>query len=148
MLYRSGNTDLKHHVHPKLRRNIRLFILMSVIMILIAGADLAAGTLSLNMAIAGTAVGTLVGFASSRIFHLSWDKDGSTVVSRIDTVGWVILILYIAFEVARASIFQVLFDAGSSTAVFFIFVGAAMIARVLGIRGRIFQILRDEKVFR
>lgn len=149
MLYRFGSKSFRHHVHPALQRNIRIFIVMSACMMLIACVDLVDGDLDPVMAIAGVAVGTLIGFASSRIFHLSWNHDGRQVVSRIDTIGGAILALYVLFEITRASIFQIVFDtgAGASVSVTFIFVGAAMIARVLGMRGKIINILKKEEVF-
>ena len=125
-----------------------MFILMGSIMLLVALWDVASSTLSIPLALIGLVVGAAAGFFSSRLFHLSWDHDGKRVVGRINTIGWIVLALYIAFEIARSSLFEAVLHVGASaTAITFVFVASALIARVLGLRGKIVRILRSERVF-
>jgi hypothetical protein len=148
MLYTSGDQDFEHQVHPALKRRIRIFLIISAIMTAIVLYDIVDGKLSVALALASVIVGAAVGLFTSRIFHLSWEKDGSNVVGTIDTVGWVVLVLYIAFEVARSYFFaSVIHLASSATAITFAFVASALAARVLGLRGRILTVLKEEKVF-
>lgn len=136
------------HTHPTLQRRVRLFILAGTIMLLVVLWDIMHHTMSVPLALAGIVVGALAGFASSRIYHLTWDHDGQRVVGRIDLVGWIVLILYIAFEVIRALLFESVIHTGfTATAITFTFVSSALISRVFGIRGRILRILKDEAVF-
>lgn len=140
--------DIGSHIDPSLRRRIRIFLALGALMFLLVIWDIAHGAMSIPVALIGIALGTVVGFFSSRIYHLSWDKDGKHVVGRIDTVGWIVLALYIAFELARSTAFSTVFVTGySATAVTFTFISAALIARVFGLRGRIVAILKEEKIF-
>jgi hypothetical protein len=146
MLYSFANKDFKHHVHPSLKRRIKIFMLIGAIMIAIMMWDIFNLTLPLTLAVISIAIGAVVGFMTSRIFHLSWSHDGQQVVGRIDAIGWIMLALYIGFEIARSVFFQD-WVPHSATAVTFAFVASALIARVLGLRGRIIDILKKEKVF-
>lgn len=117
-------------------------------MLLLVLWDIATGALTIPIALIGIVIGAIIGFFSSRIFHLSWDKDGEKVVGRIDTIGWIVLALYIVFEIIRSTLFATIFASASSpTAVTFAFIAAALIARVFGLRGRILKILEEEQIF-
>jgi len=146
MFYTSKHKNFKQHVHPSLQRRIRIFFGMGGVMLAIVLFDIYKATLSPEWALLSVVIGTVVGFITSRILHLSWSHDGSHVVSRIDKVGWVVLALYIVFEIARSYFFQTWLPA-SATAITFAFISAALIARVFGLRGRILRILEEEKVF-
>lgn len=147
MLYTSQNKSFKQHVHPSLRRRIRIFIVMAVIMFAIVLFDIIQGTLGLEVAVVSIVIGSVVGYISSRIFHLSWDHDGNHVVGRIDKIGLFVLVAYIAFEIVRASLVQEWLPA-STSAITFAFVASALITRVLGLRGRIVRILKQEHIFK
>jgi hypothetical protein len=141
--------DLMSHVHPSLQRRIRLFLVMGGVMLLLVLWDIVRGLMSVPLALVGLLVGAFVGFFSSRIFHLSWDHDGKQVVGRIDIIGWLVLALYVAFEIARATLFEDVIHTGfSATAITFAFIASAFIFRVLGLRGRISRILEEERVFK
>lgn len=130
-----------------LRRRIRIFLVLSGVMFAVVVRDIVVGELSLPIALASVALGGVVGFFSSRIFHLSWHDDGKKVVGRIDTLGWVVLGLYVAFEIARSTLLTDFFPTFPATAITFAFVASALITRVLGLRGRILRILKEEEIF-
>ncbi len=147
-LYKAHGTDFQKHVHKNLQRRLRLFFILSAIMFLLALFDIYNGTLSIGIALISIVIGGIAGFISSRIFHLSWEKDGEVVVGRIDAIGWGVLILYILFEIARTTFFStVLHLAASATAITYVFVASALLSRVFGLRGRMLRILREENVF-
>jgi len=145
MLYTFRSKSFKEHVHPSLKRRIKIFMVIGAIMLAVMATDIVQGTLSIELALISIVLGGIVGFVTSRIFHLSWSHDGNRVVGRIDTVGWAVLALYIAFEIGRSFFFQEWVPA-SATAVTFAFVASALITRVLGLRGRIIEILKKEQI--
>jgi hypothetical protein len=145
MLYDSHKKNFKHHVHPSLQRRIKIFMVIAAIMLAVVAYDVIGQTLRIELALLSLAIGAVVGFASTRIFHLSWSRDGSHVVGRIDRIGWMVLAAYIIFEIARATFFQWWLPA-SATAITFAFVASALISRVVGLRGRIIRILKEEKI--
>lgn len=148
MLYTTRNNNFRQNVHPSLQKRLRIFLIMGGIMFVVVAWDIVSGVLSVPFAGAAIVVGGVVGWFTSRIFHLSWNHDGQRVVGRIDTIGWIVLATYIAFEIARAVLFETVIHLGAATtAITFAFVSSALISRMFGLRGRIIQILKEERVF-
>lgn len=148
MLYTHQNKNFQQHVHPTLQRRIRIFFVIGAISLAIVGWDIVQGTLGIPYALVSVLVGAVVGWLTSRIFHLSWEHDGQRVVGRIDKIGWFVLAAYIVFEIARSILFQDVIHTGSdATAITFAFVSSALISRMFGLRGRIVRILKEEKIF-
>ncbi|MEO6536898.1 MAG: hypothetical protein ABIT47_04355 [Candidatus Paceibacterota bacterium] len=148
MLYTTNGENFSENVHPNLRRRIRIFLIIGALMLVILAANIVRGHIGLAVTCISLIIGALVGFISSRIFHLSWDKDAEVVVGSIDTIGFVVLALYIIFEVARSYVVtSVIHLSGSSTAITFAFISSALIFRVLGLRGSIIRVLNQEHIF-
>ncbi|HVV15107.1 MAG TPA: hypothetical protein VHD55_01765 [Candidatus Paceibacterota bacterium] len=147
MLYTHGRKDFRHHVHPTLQRRLRMFFIIGGITLAVVGWDIVQGAITVPVALASIAVGTVVGWFTSRIFHLSWNEDGQRVVGRIDKIGWFVLVAYIVFEVSRAVFFDVVHTGLDATAITFAFVSSALLSRMFGLRGRIVKILKEEKIF-
>lgn len=149
MIYTSNNKSFKEHIHPRLQRRIRIFLLMGIVMFLVVAFDVVNGIITLPVALIAVTAGGLVGWFTSRIFLLTWNHDGERVVGRIDRIGWFILALYILFEIARAVLFETVVHIGTSsaTAITFAIVSSALISRAMGLRGKILEILKEEKIF-
>ncbi len=148
MLYNRNGEDFKENVHPNLRRRIRTFLMLGSIMLLILAINIVRGQVGSTISLISLIVGAFIGLMSSRIFHLSWDKDAEVVVGRIDTVGFIVLGLYVLFEIVRTYVFtSIVHVSGSSTAITFAFVSSALIFRVLGLRGSIIRVLKQERIF-
>ena len=145
MLYTFKNKNFKQHVHPSLKKRIKIFMVIGAVMLAIMIANIVQGNLSIELAAISIVLGGVVGFITSRIFSLSWSHDGQHVVGRIDRLGWIVLALYIGFEIVRSIFFQQWVPA-SATAVTFAFVASALITRVLGLRGRIVDVLKKENI--
>jgi hypothetical protein len=148
MIYTTHGKSFQQHIHPILQRRIRIFLIMGGVMALIVLRDIAIGQIDVLLAVISVVLGGAVGYFSSRIFHLSWNKDGAQIIGKIDMIGWIVLGGYVLFEVVRNLLFETVFHTGfSTTAITFAFVAAALVGRVLGLRGRILKILKTEKVF-
>ncbi len=147
MLYTHQNKNFQQHVHPTLQKRIRIFLVIGGISLAVVAWDVVQGSITVPWALGSIVVGIFVGWCTSRIFHLSWEKDGQRVVGRIDTMGWIVLASYIAFEIVRSILFQDVIHTGSdATAITFAFVSSALLSRIFGLRGRIVKILKTEKI--
>jgi hypothetical protein len=146
VLYTDEGQGFGQHVHPRLKRRIKMLMVIGGLMLVVVIYDMMTGTLGVVIGIASIIVGSVIGFFSSRIWHLSWDRNGDKVVGRIDTIGWIVLAAYVIFEIARSLFFQDVVHLGEPTALTFAFVSAALIARIFGLRGRILKVLKDEKI--
>ncbi|CAN5754268.1 hypothetical protein BH11PAT2_BH11PAT2_01980 [soil metagenome] len=148
MLYTKDGEDFSNSVHPNLRRRIRMFLIIGAIMLVILALNVVRGQVGVLVSIISLVIGAIVGFISSRIFHLSWDTNAEVVVGSIDRVGFVVLGFYILFELARTYVLSsVVHVSGSSTAITFAFIASALIFRVFGLRGSIIRVLKEERIF-
>ncbi len=92
------------HVSPKLRNQLRLFYAIALVLLVIVVVRTARGAVPwwwpLPVLVAGVALGHVV----ARVVALRWDEETGTVVGQTDAFGVVILLLYLAFSLARGRI--------------------------------------------
>lgn len=137
----------RKHIDKRLRIRLRLYFLIAAIMVGIVIFNWAIGKLSLIFSLLGIGGGLIIGIVSSRMFHISWDHDAQKVVSQFDLFGGIILAGYIVFEISREWLFSQYIHGAIAGAITFAFIAGVMIGRVLGTRGKIRQVLKEQKVF-
>jgi len=135
-----------HNLDKRLRFRLRLYLLISLILIGILVFNVLKGTLRVDYGLLGLVAGVGIGIISSRMFHISWNKNAKRVVSQLDTLGIGILILYFLFEILRGTIVGFFtHDIQVATTGFAVLAGI-MYGRLLGTRGRIIQILEEQEI--
>lgn len=137
-----------HHIDKKLRRRLRIYFIISLILIVLLIYDVFNGTLLPSYGIFGIIGGIILGIIASRMFHTSWDKNAKQIISRLDTFGIIILIGYIIFAIFRSKLISYFTNGVDVSTVGFAVLTGIMLGRLIGTRGRIIQILKEEKVFR
>lgn len=102
--------------------------------------------LPLKFAGIGILVGLTIGIISARMYHLSWDKDAKKIVSRLDIIGIIILVFYLAFVIVRSRLIGIFVAAPVVGAVGFSITAGVMIGRVVGTRNAIMEILKEREI--
>jgi hypothetical protein len=102
--------------------------------------------LPLEFAVVGIFIGLFVGIISARMYHLSWSKDAKKIVSRLDTVGIIILVCYMAFVIVRSKLIGYFVAAPMVGAVGFSITAGIMIGRLIGTRNAIIEILKEREI--
>lgn len=115
-------------------------------MLSVVSYDLFKNILSLEFAFVGILIGVGGGIVSSRMNHLSWDHDAEKIVSRLDVFGIIILVAYIIFAILRTKLISYFVHGPTVGAISFSIVAGIMIGRVIGTRGKILKILKEEKI--
>ncbi len=139
--------DHGKHIDKRLRFRIRIYLLISLILLGVLLFNVIRGALRIDYGLLGLMGGTGVGIIASRMFHTSWDSNAKKVISRIDTFGVGILLLYIVFEILREDIVKIFTgDVQVATTGFAVLAGL-MLGQVIGMRGKIIEILKEQKVF-
>jgi hypothetical protein len=135
-----------HHIDKKLRFRVRLYSLISLVMLAIVLYEIFIKILPLPFAVVGIFVGLFIGIITARQRHLSWDKDAKKIVSRLDVIGIIILVLYLIFVIMRSRLIGIFVAAPMVGAVGFSITAGVMIGRVVGTRNAIIEILKEREI--
>lgn len=134
------------HIDKKLVFRLRIYFILSLIMIGIVLFEIFSGRLNIILAFTGLLFGILVGVITARMFILSWDKDAEQVISKLDYVGGIILIAYLIFSFFRSSLIGHFVQANYVTGTSFAFATGVMIGRVFGTGRKIVSLLREQNL--
>lgn len=142
----TDSQQIRKHTDRKLLTSLRLLVLISLIIMGFVAYDIFRDDANILLVVTGLAVGVLVGIAASRMYKLSWDTQGRTIIKRIDLYGLFVLLLFIAFELFRNEILS-LFIAGSSSipAVSLAVLAGALFGRTAGNARTILKMIRNDK---
>ncbi len=135
------------HIDKRLRLMIRIYFLISGILLLLLIYNVFRGALRLDLGIIALLVGVIIGIVASRMYHISWDKNAKKVISRLDIYGIIILALYILLEIFRGKIVGFVTHNFEVETIGFAILAGIMFGRVLGTRGKIIKVLTDQRVF-
>jgi hypothetical protein len=150
MLYTAHQKNFKEHIHPSLQKRLRIFLIIAAVMLVITIVDVVQDHINILWILLAILLGAILGIFTSRIFHIAWNHDGQNVVGKIDKVGVGVLIAYIVIEIARSLLLDQFFPPSvnaTAMVIGFAFISSALLSRVIGMRGRMIQVLREQKVF-
>jgi len=139
---------LTQHVDKKILMRARIFGIISIVFVCILVFDLFKETISFAALFIAVAVGIGVGIVASRMYHLSWDHDGKKVVGRLDSLGIVVLVLYIAFAIFRQRIVGIFIHGPMLGTVTVAVMGGLFVGQILGIRNGVKGILKAEGIIK
>lgn len=95
----------------------------------------------------GILIGAIIGTGFSRMQKLSWDHITGKIISRMDTLGIFLLIIYIPFEIFREKIVGLFVHGPIVFVVSFALLSGIMYGRVLGIRGKIRSLFKEQNLY-
>lgn len=144
MLY--TQSEFKDKIHKRLRIRLMIYFVLAVVILGISIFHIIRDQASFIFCIIGFMAGLGIGILATRMFKISWDTNATQVISRFDAIGIVILILYILFEINREKIVEHFISGPSVIAVSFAVLSGLMCGRVLGIRGKISSIFREQGI--
>jgi hypothetical protein len=99
------------HIARPIRLRVRIYFLIFLVMAGIVVVDgIRIGGASVLPVLASLVGGVVVGIIASRMFSLSWDHVSGKVVGKLDAVGAVILLAYLAFSIFKTKLLGVWFD--------------------------------------
>jgi hypothetical protein len=80
------------------------------------------------------------------MYKISWDRDQTKVVGRIDMYGVIVLALFVLFELNRTWIAD-LFSGGEALgSISLVLMTSALLGRVMGTSRKILRVLSNEKI--
>jgi len=88
-------------------------------------------------------LGFVLGLLIARMFQISWDHGAKKAISHMDEFGIIILVLYVVFEIYRDEIIEHFVHGPAVVATSFALLAGVMIGRLVGIRGRIKEVVHE-----
>ena len=149
----ASRKDRRTQARQRIDRSIRLrvtiysviFLVMAVLVVVDVVRIGGSAVLPVVICLVG---GVAVGLVVSRMFRIGWDAVSGRVVGRIDVVGAVILVLYIAFSVFRSRLVGLWVEAPVAGVASLAVLAGVMAGQVVGTRNgvvRVFRILRGQQ---
>lgn len=135
--------DYHAKVDKKLIIRQRIFFVIISILVIICIMNTFAGKINFILAISGFALSSAVGLLLSRMFKIFWHQDKAKVVSQLDTMGVVLLILYIGIEIFRNWIFGHWLSGPVLTAFGLVVLTGLLFGRYWGTHLKINQVLSE-----
>jgi len=134
---------LDQHVHSRLRTRVRLYLGISMLIIIAILYRVITSGGGIWYPIIAFAIGLGVGALLSRMFMVSWDKDANKVISRIDTYGTVLLIAYVIFELTGEHFIRQWFAGPEVLTIILSLAGGAVLGRGIGMARKMLTVLRE-----
>lgn len=136
----------KKHIDNRLQRRLKLYGIISFILLCVVGFDILTSTMNILQAVLGVALGVGVGVVSARMFHISWDQNAGKTVARLDLFGGIILMCYIVFAFFRNQLLGEFVHGAALGGVSMAVVTGIMVGRILGMRGKILKVLKEQQL--
>ena len=134
----------KKHIDRKLIFRIRIFYVIGIILTGLMLYDVLEGIIGIELSLGGFLLGLFLGFIATRMFMIHWHEERAKVVSRLDTIGIIIMLFYVAFSVSRAWLFGHWIHGSALTAFTYSILAGIMIGRIAGMRLKIKNILSKQ----
>jgi hypothetical protein len=136
----------KKHIDRKLIFRIRIFYVIGVLLTGLMLYEVLEGIIGIELALGGFLLGLFLGFIATRMFIIHWHEERAKVVSRFDTIGIFVMLLYVAFSASRAWLFGHWIHGSVLTAFTYSILAGVMIGRIVGMRLKIKNILYEQSI--
>lgn len=134
----------KKHIDRKLIFRIRVFYVIVTILTGFMLYDVLEGIIGIELSLGGFLLGLFLGFVATRMFIIHWHEERAKVVSRFDTIGIIVMLLYVAFSVSRTWLFGHWIQGSVLTAFTYSILAGVMMGRIVGMRLKIKNILSEQ----
>jgi hypothetical protein len=129
-------------VHRRLRLRQLVMAVLGLVVLALAAVDLAHGVIGPLGALAGFVGGALVGLLAARVNRVAWDDRTARVVSRVDRLGFAILVVTLIARLSRGWLLGHWAAGALLTALGLCVTAGGLVGRVLGTRRAVVVALR------
>lgn len=140
------NKHARQFVERKLIIRLRIFFVVLILLLGVIAYEMTCNYTSANKALLAFFCGVLIGIIFTRRKKIFWEEETSRVIARMDRVGIVLLIIYIAYVIFRHVWFAHLFYGHQLSALSFTLTAGTMTGRVLSMRTQIRQVLKHRDI--
>jgi uncharacterized membrane protein len=135
----------KPYVSDRLRARLVLFFFISLALIGFIIYEVVIGDGTWWMALSSLVVGAVVGFLYGRFARVRWHPSQEQIIMQYDTVGIVIIMLYLAFSLSRDWILGHFFAGAALETITLAVAAGILFGRFFGLHIAIMRVLREQK---
>jgi hypothetical protein len=138
--------NARDFVERKLLLRLKLFFGVFALLVGAIFYEIFRRHLNSSTAIGAIMLGMMVGAAFVRRKRIFWEEETSRVIARMDRIGIVLLIIYIAVAIIRHFFLEHWVHGSQLIGFSFSFAAGTMLGRLLSMRSQIRQILKEKKI--
>jgi len=135
----------KKHIHKRLRFQLLIFALVSIVMIGIVIFDIFNHSISILLAILGIIMGLVVGFIVGRMYIIKWHEESEKVIVSMDRTSIFIIALYVVFRIFEKQLFSPYINSTMIGAFTFSVLAGIMMGRFISMRTKTKKVLQEQK---
>ncbi len=140
----SSRREVTRYVHRKVLFRLRRLAIFFIVVTIILVFEIRIHYIAWWLVVVGLVMGFGVGLAVKRMHILSWDHETTKTVTRMDTVGWIILVSYLLFAILRHWIFSHWLQGHVLTGFTLSIAAGGLSGRLYSLRQTIRKILRQQ----
>ena len=142
---RSGK-NAREFVERKLLLRLKLFFAVFALLVSIIFYEVARHHIGGATAIGAMMLGMMIGGVFVRRKRIYWEEETSRVIARMDRIGVVLLVIYLAIAVVRHFMLEHWVQGGQLLGFSFSLAAGTMFGRLLSMRSQIRQILKEKNI--
>jgi hypothetical protein len=135
----------KHQVHQKIRLKLWVYAVVFLVSLMLSMIHFVNGHILFYFPLGGFFAGISIGFAVSRMHKITWDKNGEVIITKLDSVGLVILLVYVFFIIFKDTIIEDIVHLHNISSISLAVLSGTMLGHALALRKRIISFyLKDQ----
>ena len=138
--------NAREFVERKLIIRLKLFFGLFALLVIIILYEVARRHLNGTTAIGAIMLGMMAGAIFVRRKRIYWEEETSRVIARMDRIGVILLVLYIAIAIIRHFLLGHWLRGNQLVGFSFSLAAGTMLGRLLSMRSQIRQILKEKNI--
>jgi hypothetical protein len=138
--------NARDFVERKLLLRLKLFFGVFALLIAVIFYEVAHGHIGATTSVGSIMLGMMVGAIFVRRKRIYWEEETSRVIARMDRIGVVLLVLYIALAIIRRYLLDHWLHGNQLIGFSFSLAAGTMLGRLLSMRSQIRQILKEKNI--
>ena len=138
--------NARDFVERKLLLRLKLFFAIFALLIVVIFYEVGHGHIGATTSVGAIMLGMMLGAIFVRRKRIYWEEETSRVIARMDRIGVVLLVLYIAIAIIRRYLLGHWLHGNQLIGFSFSLAAGAMLGRLLSMRSQIRQILKEKNI--
>ena len=132
-------------INARLRSRLVLFLVIAIGLVAFSIYEVVIGDVSWSVTLIAFLLGGVIGVIYGRLVRVHWDESESKIVTRMDTIGFIIIVAYVVLAYFRESLLAHFFAGAALTDVGLTLAGGLLIGRFFGMHISLMKTIRAHR---